>query len=194
MAEETLNQTPIAALEALAARKKELIDQGPDVVEGWNEFYGDLFDWLENESAGVIEALRAAEAAFKTLEKIEPWIDAQFEGHDGVSEYMVKVNKINDAHDLINKTLKLIPENRASKEAAPDIDELVADDPLWSWNSNEEGDIFINLVRPIKLRIPMSRRDIERMDAAGDTRMRMALKSMRERDEATRREIEGASS
>jgi predicted nucleic acid-binding Zn-ribbon protein len=49
------------------------------------------------------DVLRAA------LERIEPLIDAQFEGHADVPEFMEKVRKLNEALDVVRAALARHP-------------------------------------------------------------------------------------
>lgn len=49
-----------------------------------------------------------------------------------------------------------------------------------SWRSDAEGNVYITITDPVRQEIRLTRRDIERMESAGDLRMRRALRAMRE--------------
>lgn len=50
-------------------------------------------------------AEQRADALAEALRTIEPLIDAQFEGHDGLAEFMEKSRKLNEALDVVRSTL-----------------------------------------------------------------------------------------
>ena len=54
----------------------------------------------------VLALIAERDALREALEKVEPLIDAQFEGHANVDEFMEKARKLNEALDVVRAALE----------------------------------------------------------------------------------------
>ena len=77
----------------------------------------DARDWMER----AIAAQEREKALREALETVEPLIDAQFEGHAGMGEYMVKVQKLNQALDVVRAAIAGSPSEKPGSEDNPRV-------------------------------------------------------------------------
>jgi hypothetical protein len=51
----------------------------------------------------------------------------------------------------------------------------VASEVLWTWSVADNGDVTVRVMEPVRVDVPVSRRDLERMKQLGDTLLVVAL-------------------
>lgn len=66
-------------------------------------------NWYKTDVPELLRAVRVererAERLEQALQKVEPLIDAQFEGHADTAEFMEKTRKLNEALDVVRAVL-----------------------------------------------------------------------------------------
>ena len=71
--------------------------------------------------AELLAAQEREKALREALETVEPLIDAQFEGHADMGEYMVKVQKLNQALDVVRAAIAGSPSEKPGSEDNPRV-------------------------------------------------------------------------